>query len=214
MPNNKKQKNVSSTTAKATLPDLRKFLWLRRNFAYCLIISAIIWIVGLCFYIEHFIGWSSILALTPADFGPFVLSTSLPLLAVWFLLAYIERSSSLDANAELFQTYINSLMYPDEGATQNAKAFAAALQKQIELLQKENKQAITQSAQLKSDLDFRVQELSQILASLDDYSAKTLNQLNDGIKNLADRCSFITDKTNNTVINMRDCTAESTQNSD
>ena len=152
MPNNKKQKILFAHASKATLPDLKKFLWLRRNFAYCLIISAVIWIVGLSYYVEHFIGWSSILALSSADFGPFIFSTTLPLLAVWFLLAYIERSSSLDANAELFQTYINSLMYPDEGATQNAKAFAAALNEQIALLQKENKQAVAQSAQLKNDL--------------------------------------------------------------
>ncbi len=214
MPNSKKQKNVSSTVPQNTLPVLQKFLWLRRNFAYCLIISAVIWIVGLSYYVEHFIGWGSVLALSPTDFGPFILSTTLPLLVLWFLLAYIERSSSLDANAELFQSYINSLMYPDEGATQNAKAFAAALKEQIALLQKENKQAISQSAQLKSDLDARVQELSQLLASLDNYSAKTLSELNDGVKNLADRCSYITDKTNNTVNNMRDCTADIAQNSD
>lgn len=214
MPNSKKQKNMLPTATKTTLPDLRRFLWLRRNFTYCLIISAVVWIVGLSYYVEHFIGWGSILALSPADFGPFIFSTTLPLLAIWFLLAYIERSSSLDANAELFQTYINSLMYPDEGATQNAKAFAAALRGQIEILQKENKNAVMQSAQLKSDLDVRVQELSQILSSLDTYSAKTLTELNDSVKKLADRCSYITDKTNNTVDNMRDCTSDITQNSD
>ncbi|MCM1324466.1 MAG: hypothetical protein NC218_10100 [Acetobacter sp.] len=214
MPNSKKRKNVSNIKHPETFSVTRRFLWLKQNFAYCLAISAVVWIVGLSYYIEHFIGWGSVLALNPADFGPFILSITLPLLTVWFILAYIERSSSLDANAELFQSYINSLMYPDEGASQSAKAFATALQEQIKLLQQENKQVVTQSAQLKTDLDNRVEELSKILSTLDLYSSKTLNELNDGVKNLANRCSYITDKTNNTVSNMRDCTAQISQNSD
>jgi len=214
MPNSKKQKNITPTLTQTANHSIQRFLWLRRNFAYCLALSAIIWIVGFCYYVEHFIGWASVLAIEPADFGTFILATTFPLLAVWFILAYIERSSSLDANAELFQTYINSLMYPDEAATQNAKAFATALQEQIKQLQKESKQVITNSAQLKTDLDDRIAELSQILSALDSYSAKTLTELNDGVKSLADRCSYITDKTNNTVSNMRDCTADITQNSD
>ena len=214
MPNSKKQKNVSNLATPEFFSVTRRFLWLRRNFAYCLAISTVIWIVGLCYYIDNFIGWGSVLALTPSDFGPFIFSTTLPLLAIWFILAYIERSSSLDANAELFQAYINSLMYPDEGASQNAKAFATALQGQIKTLQKENKQVVTQSAQLKTDLETRIDELSKILTTLDSYSKQTLAGLNDNIKNLADRCSYITDKTNNTVDHMRECTADISQNSD
>ena len=86
----------------------KRFLWLKSNFAYCLIIAVILWAAAICYYIEHFIGWSSILALTPADFGIFVLTLTAPLFAIWFILAYIERSSSLDANAHMFQMYIDS----------------------------------------------------------------------------------------------------------
>lgn len=193
---------------------LRKFFWLRQNFAYCLAISALIWIVGICYYIENFIGWSSIIAISPVDFGSFILSSTIPLIAIWFILAYIERSSSLDANAELFQTYINSLMYPDEAATKNAKALASAIQAQVQLMQKENKTVVAQSAQLKKDLDIRLTELSNILNLLDNYSAKTLTELNDGVKTLADRCTYITDKTINSVTNMQECTTDITQNSD
>lgn len=213
MPNSKKQKNVSlATQTPATY--LRRFLWLRRNFMYCLTLATVVWIVGFCYYVEHFIGWASVIALNPEDLGTFVFASTFPLLAIWFILAYIERSSSLDANAELLKTYLNSLMYPDEGATQSAKAFANILQEQINQLQKESKQVIRQSEQLKIDLDARIADFSQILSTLDNYSAKSLIELNDGVKTLADRCSYISDKTNNTVSNMRDCTSEIAQNSD
>lgn len=213
MPNTKRHQN-SNITIPEKQPVLPKFLWLRHNFSYCLGLTALIWFFSLGYYIEHFIGWNSVLALTPSDFSSFLFSATFPLLAVWFILAYIERSSSLDANAELFQTYINSLMYPNEDASKNAKAIANVLKEQVQLLQKENKAIVTQSSQLKDDLEARLSELSNILSLLDTYSGKTLTELNEGVKTLADRCNYITDKTVNSIYNMRECTEDISQNSD
>ena len=32
---------------------LKRFLWLQKNFLYCFVLTAIIWVVGLCYYIEN-----------------------------------------------------------------------------------------------------------------------------------------------------------------
>ncbi len=209
---NKKHINKPERPFKTKPMNLEKFLWLRKNFIYCLALTALLWIVGISYYIDHFIGWNSIFAIEPADFGFFVLSVTVPLLLLWFILAYIERSSSLDANAELFQNYIENLLYPDETASRQARALAATLQEQTHLLQKENKTVIEQSAKIKTDLDARLAELSNILQLLDSYSAKTLTDLNDGVKTLADKCSYITDKTTNAVYNIRESSAEMAEN--
>ena len=209
---NKKHINKPERPFKTKPMNLEKFLWLRKNFIYCLALTALLWIVGISCYIDHFIGWNSIFAIEPADFGFFVLSVTVPLLLLWFILAYIERSSSLDANAELFQNYIENLLYPDETASKQARALAATLQEQTYLLQKENKTVIEQSAKIKTDLDARLAELSNILQLLDSYSAKTLTDLNDGVKTLADKCSYITDKTTNAVYNIRESSAEMAEN--
>lgn len=209
---NKKHINKPERPFKTKPMNLEKFLWLRKNFIYCLALTALLWIVGISYYIDHFIGWNSIFAIEPADFGFFVLSVTVPLLLLWFILAYIERSSSLDANAELFQNYIENLLYPDETASRQARALAATLQEQTHLLQKENKTVIEQSAKIKTDLDARLAELSNILQLLDSYSAKTLTDLNYGVKTLADKCSYITDKTTNAVYNIRESSAEMAEN--
>ena len=209
---NKKHINKPERPFKTKPMNLEKFLWLRKNFIYCLALTALLWIVGISYYIDHFIGWNSIFAIEPADFGFFVLSVTVPLLLLWFILAYIERSSSLDANAELFQNYIENLLSPDETASKQARALAATLQEQTHLLQKENKTVIEQSAKIKTDLDARLAELSNILQLLDSYSAKTLTDLNDGVKTLADKCSYITDKTTNAVYNIRESSAEMAEN--
>ena len=191
-----------------------RFLWISGNFLYCLVVSALLWGVGVVYYIEHFIGWSSIFALAPADFGVFILTITVPLFLLWFFLAYIERSGSLDANARLFQTYVDGLMFPDSKASHGAKALAKVLQEQVLLLQRENKNVLNQSAQVKSDLDMRVAELANILRLLDDYSAKTLTELNRGVKELSERCSYITERMSNSAENLRNCSQSISQNSD
>ena len=80
-------------------------------------------------------------------------------------------------------------LYEGGAASRQARALAATLQEQTHLMQKENKTVIEQSAKIKTDLDARLAELSNILQLFDSYSAKTLTDLNDGVKTLADKCS-------------------------
>ena len=87
-----------------------------------------------------------------------------------------------------------------------------ALHENAQKLQQENKSVVEQSLNLKKDLDERLGEFANILQLLDSYSAKTLTDLNDGVKNLADKCTYITDKTTNSVNNMKDCSAEIANN--
>ncbi|MBE6463295.1 MAG: hypothetical protein E7005_06035 [Alphaproteobacteria bacterium] len=193
---------------------LKRFLWLQKNFLYCFVLTAIIWVVGLCYYIENFIGWSSVLSLPPRDFGEFLFYSITPLLLVWFILAYIDRSASVNASSKLLQMYMNSLMYPDDDATKNAKAFSNILNEQIKQLQKGGKDVGEQTITIEKELGKRVEELANILQVLDTYSAKTINELNDGVKSLADKCSYITDKTTNTIVKMKQCSEDISQNSD
>ncbi len=202
-----KSKNIS-----VSAPSVRKFLWLSNNFAYCLAIVALLWGVAVAYYIQNFIGWNAVVNIQPSEFAFLLLATSLPLLLLWFILAYIERSSSLNANAELFYNYIDNLLYPDADTSKQAKLLAKTLTEQIQLLQKENKDVVSQAQTLKTDLDERLSEFSNILQLLDSYSAKTLIDLNDGVKNLADKCSYITDKTTNSVIMMKECSDDIANN--
>ena len=66
---NKKHINKPERPFKTKPMNLEKFLWLRKNFIYCLALTALLWIVGISYYIDHFIGWNSIFAIEPADFG-------------------------------------------------------------------------------------------------------------------------------------------------
>ncbi len=184
---------------------MKKFLWIEKNFLYCMGLAGIIWGVLICYYIQNIVGITTFYALEPNEFVMFFVVALLPLFAIWALLAYIERTASLSANSKLFQTYIDSLLYPDDKASQNARNIASILQEQIKMLQKENKSIVEKSQEVKKDLDIRVSEMADILQLLDTYSSKTIIDLNDGIKSLSDKCGYITDKTTNTVLHLKDC---------
>ncbi len=195
-------------------PMLKRFLWLEKNFLYCFMLIAIVWGVGICWYIEKFIGWSSVMALPPHDFGMFVFYSVMPLIFMWFVLAYIDRSSAINASSKLLQVYIDSLLYPDDEATKNAKAISNVLKNQIEELQKSGKNVTEQTMVVEKELSQRVDELANILQVLDTYSAKTINELNDGVKLLSDKCGYITEKTVNTISHMKHCSDDISNNSE
>ncbi len=193
---------------------IKRFLWLQKNFLYCFVLTAIVWVVGLCYYIENFIGWSSVMALPPHDFGVFVFYTILPLVFMWFVLAYIDRSAAISASSKLLQVYIDSLLYPNDDATKNAKAISNVLRNQIDELQKTGKSVSEQTLIVEKELNQRVEELAGILQVLDTYSAKTINELNDGVKLLSDKCGYITEKTVNTISHMKHCSDDISANSE
>ncbi len=215
MPKNTNKKNTQFQNRDTeTFAKVKKFLWLRDNFAYCLAMVTLIWFVGIGYYIENFIGWTSIFALNPSDFGELIFTVTVPLCMIWLALAYLERSSSIDESAKLLQTYVDGLMYPDENASQNAKAIAQVLQSEIGRLRQENHRVEEQAEILKNGLADRLADFANILQQMDTYSAKTLTELNDGIKMLADKCTYITGKTMNAADNVRDCSVDISKNAD
>ncbi len=192
----------------------KKFLWIEKNFLYCMGLVLVIWLVGIGYYVNNFVGWSFVKTMNPKDFCVLFIVSLFPLFMGWFIIAYIARTAGLNANARLFQKYIDSLLYPDDSASKNARNIASVLQEQIKSLQNENKKVIEQSLNVRKDLDLRVSELASILQLLDTYSAKTLIELNDGVKNLSDKCGYITDKATNTVIHLKECSSDISENSE
>ena len=77
--------------------------------------------------------------MNPKDFCVLFIVSLFPLFTGWFIIAYIARTAGLNANARLFQKYIDSLLYPDDSASKNARNIASVLHEQIKSLQNENK---------------------------------------------------------------------------
>ena len=46
----------------------KKFLWIEKNFLYCMGLVLVIWLVGIGYYVNNFVGWSFVKTMNPKDF--------------------------------------------------------------------------------------------------------------------------------------------------
>ncbi len=193
---------------------LSSYLWITKNFTYILTLITCIWCGLIYLYIESFIGIANIFTLEPIDFSAFLFASTIPLFLLWYILAYIKRSSGLDTNAKLFCTYIDGLLYPNDDATKNAKAFSFVLQEQIKQMQTQSTKVIKHSINIKNQLDDRITSFSETLKLLETFSTQTLKELEISVNNIVDKCEYTTQKTTASIENMNSCSDDITQNTD
>ena len=109
-------------------------------------------------------------------------------------MAYIDRGTSFKQEAKFLRAYMNQLVYPEDGAPQTAKAMADAIRSQVVELQEVSRMATVQTAKIKDEIRENINEFAKLVATLDNYSSKTIVELSDGVKYLTQNFETITDK--------------------
>ncbi len=166
---------------------------------------SVLWFLIVGIYITKFFGWDNLFLLMPSEFGGFLAGITLPLAVIWVVIAYIDRGSSFKNEAKLLRAYMNQLVYPEDGAASTAKAMADAIREQVAELREVTKLATEKTAEIKSELSSKVEEFSKLVKILDEYSDKTINQLNLGVSSLIENCNFVTSQTQTMTGDFMDC---------
>ncbi len=161
-----------------------------------------IWLLIVVIYITQFFGWSNLFLMMPDEFGGFLAGITLPLAVIWVVMAYIDRGASFKEEAKLLHTYMNQLVYPEDGAAQTTKAMADAIRAQVIELQQATKQATEETAKIKSGLSQHVTDFAKLVDILEGYSSKTMADLNEGIKMMSQGLDYINEKVNVTTNNI------------
>ena len=205
MSTNEANKNTTITTT----PELdNKQTWLSNNLYQLMIWTSIIWFGIVLFYISQFFGWSNLFLMMPDEFGGFLAGVTLPLAILWVVVAYIDRGTSFKTEARLLRSYMNQLVYPEEGAAQTAKAMADGIRSQVVELQNATKMATEQSQKIKDELNARVEDFAGIIATLDKYSSQTVGQLSDTLKQLTTSFEMMNEKALSHSGNLKNVGAE------
>ena len=171
--------------------------WLANNLHKVMTGVSVLWFLLVGIYITKFYGWSNMFLLTPSEFGGFLAGTTLPLAVIWMVIAYIDRGSGFKTEAKLLRTYMNQLVYPEDGAATTAKAMADAIREQVSELQEVTRLATEKTNEIKSELSAKVDDFAKLMQVLNDYSNKTINELNLGVNALIENCNFVTSQTKN-----------------
>ncbi len=168
--------------------------WLNNNLHKLMIGVSVVWFAIVLIYITQFFGWDNLFLMMPDEFGGFLAGITLPLAIIWVVMAYIDRGTSFKQEAKFLRAYMNQLVYPEDGAPQTAKAMADAIRSQVVELQEVSKMATKQTAKIKDEIRENINEFSKLVATLDNYSTKTIVELSDGVKFLTKNFENITNK--------------------
>lgn len=173
--------------------------WLNNNLHKLMIGVSVVWFGIVLIYITQFFGWDNLFLMMPDEFGGFLAGITLPLAIIWVVMAYIDRGTSFKQEAKFLRAYMNQLVYPEDGAPQTAKAMADAIRSQVVELQEVSKMATVQTAKIKDEIRQNINEFAKLVATLDNYSSKTIVELSDGVKYLTQNFENITGKAQSSV---------------
>ena len=182
--------------------------WLANNLHRLMIWVSIIWFGIVLIYISQFFGWSNLFLMMPDEFGAFLAGVTLPLAIIWVVMAYIDRGTNFKNEARFLRAYLNQLVYPEEGESATAKAMSEAIRSQVAELQEVTKLAMSQTANIKKELDSRVDDFASLVRVLDNYSTKSIVELTNGVKTLTKSFDGVTDKAFKTTKDLNSCIAE------
>lgn len=168
--------------------------WLTNNLHRLMIGISVLWFAIVLIYITQFFGWDNLFLMMPNEFGGFLAGITLPLAIIWVVMAYIDRGSSFKNEAKFLRAYMNQLVYPEEGTAKTAKAMADAIRSQIVELQEVTKVATKQTEVIKNELSGRVDDFSRLVALLDSYSNKSMQEVSENIETLTQSFDYVTTK--------------------
>lgn len=174
-----------------------------RLYKLMLAISSI-WFLVVVIYITQFFGWSNLFLMMPDEFGGFLAGITLPLAVIWMVIAYVDRGASFKQEAKLLHTYMNQLVYPEDGAAQTTKAMADAIREQVIELQQATKQATTETKKIKNELSQHITDFSKLIEVLKGYSGTTMGELNDGVRLMSQGLDYINDKVSAVTSDLED----------
>ena len=173
--------------------------WLNNNLHKLMIGVSVVWFAIVLIYITQFFGWDNLFLMMPDEFGGFLAGITLPLAIIWVVMAYIDRGTSFKQEAKFLRAYMNQLVYPEDGAPQTAKAMADAIRSQVVELQEVSKMATVHTARIKDEIRQNINEFAKLVATLDNYSSKTIVELSDVVKYLTQNFEKITGKAQTSV---------------
>ncbi|MFI3241937.1 MAG: hypothetical protein R3Y43_05160 [Alphaproteobacteria bacterium] len=174
-----------------------KTSWASQNIYKLMMWFSVIWFLIVLTYITKYFGWSNLFLMMPDEFGGFLAGVTLPLGAIWVVMAYIDRGTNFKNEAKFLRAYLNQLVYPEEGGAQTTKAMADAIRSQVIELQEVTKEANAQSLNIKKGLEVKIDEFSKLVGILDTYSSKTMQEFSGRVDGLIKNFDYVNTASSN-----------------
>lgn len=173
---------------------VRPTIW-RKKGVIVSIVFGIIWIFFVINYLCVSGWWASRSDLSPAELVGGLGGLCLPMLIVWLVSAYFDRSEQLTEEAETLRGYLNELVYPTEEGAIYTKTLTDALRLQIQEFRGVFNEVNEQTQSVRDDLKHWISDLGTIISHVDTQTVASVREIAGHIQNLSEAIAGATEQT-------------------
>lgn len=168
----------------ATEVVIQRPFWTNRYFWISSVFS-VFWVIFIIRYLTLSGWWQGRFDLLPAELVGGLGGLIMPMVLVWLLCAYFDRTDQLQAEADVLKSYLNELVYPTEEGAIYTKSLTEALKIQIKEFRAVFQEVNDQTQSVRDDLKHWVQDLSSIIKHVDTKTIQSVKTIAAHIQKLA-----------------------------
>ncbi len=173
---------------------VRPAIW-RKKGVIVSIVFGVIWLAFVINYLRTAGWWAARADLSPAELVGGLGGLCLPVLVVWLVCAYFDRSEQLADEAETLRAYLNELVYPTEEGAIYTKTLTDALRAQIQEFRSVFNEVNEQTQSVRDDLKHWIADLGTVINHVDTQTVSSVREIAEHIRALSEATAGATEQT-------------------
>lgn len=160
-----------------------KAFWEKKGFILSCLFAAV-WLAFIWDYLAASGWWGNRYDLSPAELIGSFSGLLLPIVVMFLVTAYFDRSAQLADESKQLQSYLNELVYPTEEGAVYTKSLTDALRAQIKEFRTVFSQVNRETQTVRDELKQWINDLSQIMKRVDTQTMESVREVAGHIQNL------------------------------
>lgn len=162
-----------------------KSFWEKKGFILSCLFGAV-WMAFIWDYLGESGWWGNRYDLSPAELIGNLCGLLLPIVIMFLVTAYFDRSVQLSEESQQLKSYLNELVYPTEEGAVYTKSLTDALRVQIKEFRTVFTQVNHETQTVRDELKQWISDLSQIMKQVDTQTMESVREVANHIQNLTE----------------------------
>ena len=154
------------------------------------IVVTLAWSVIAVQYIFRTNWWQTRFSVSPVEFIGFFSGMFLPVILVWLIIGYFEKTSNLKRQVTLLEEYMNKLVNPDKSGSVYTAALTKTLSEQIVALRQTFTDVSQVSQGVSQELKLLIAEFKLLASKVDSDVVFSIRDLTEGVKQMLDAANM------------------------
>lgn len=154
------------------------------------LLLTICWVAIALQYIINTNWWNTRFSISPAEFIGFFASMFLPVILIWLIIGYFEKTSNLKRQVQLLEKYMNKLVNPDESGSVYTAALTKTLSEQVIALRQTFTDVNQASQNISQELKLLIAEFKLLASKVDSDVVFSIRDLTEDVKQMLDSANM------------------------